>query len=87
MRTSGQGQAAVPGERGFRRRKQLCLYLLSWAVGEYPPDCHEVLRGALSFPYGVRIRIPAVYLSYATMGAPGRSAHFLLTLRTVRRNF
>ena len=33
MRTSGQGQAAVPGERGFRRREQLCLYLLAWAVG------------------------------------------------------
>ena len=49
MRTAGQGQAAVPRERVYRRRSlfAVCLDRDSWAVGEDPTDCHKFC-GALS---------------------------------------
>ena len=47
MRTPGQGQAAVPGERGACRSWTPCLGRSRWSVGKHLPDCHEY-RGALS---------------------------------------
>jgi len=47
MRTSEQGQAAVPGEREDRRRLTACLGGETWAMREYPMDCHSFC-GALS---------------------------------------
>ena len=51
MRTAGQGQAAVPGERVRRRRKDsACLSRPTWAGGEDPTDCHDTVERYPDFP-------------------------------------
>ena len=42
--TVGQGQAAAPGERGYRRREAAGLLRFAWAVREYLPDCHSFVK-------------------------------------------
>ena len=50
MRTAGQGQAAAPRERDGRRRCKGLPGPPSWAVGEHPPDCHELWSAINSLP-------------------------------------
>ena len=47
MRTRNNGQAAVSGRGGTAEGAAACLGGVSWAVGEYPADCHKIC-GALS---------------------------------------
>ena len=52
MRTAGQGQVAVPWERGLRRREATDLPWFSWDVGEYLTDCHDYLVERCHFSLG-----------------------------------
>ena len=54
MRTAEQGQAAAPQEREHRRRYLRLPGRSSWAVGEYPADCHEQVERYPKVP-GVRL--------------------------------
>ena len=54
MRTPEQGQAAVAEERGNRRRNPCLPGRGTWAVGEYPADCHEQVERYPKVP-GVRL--------------------------------
>ena len=54
MRTRNNGQAAVSGRGGTAEGAAACLGGVSWAVGEYPADCHEQVERYPKVP-GVRL--------------------------------